>query len=76
MSETTSPSPSELLKAEGNALFVNNDFTGAYQKYTEAIKHDSNNAVLYCNRAACAFGLGRYMDASTDATKVHTNHAC
>ncbi len=50
----------ERLKTEGNALFVKNDFTGAYQKYTEAIKYDKKNAILYCNRAACAFGLNRY----------------
>ena len=49
----------ERLKTEGNALFVKNDFTGACQKYTEAITHDKN-AILYCNRAACAFGLNRY----------------
>ncbi|KAM5532752.1 hypothetical protein V8D89_013549 [Ganoderma adspersum] len=58
----------EQLKTEGNALFVNNDFTGAYQKYTEAIKHDKKNAILYCNRAACAFGLNRFIDSCTDAT--------
>ncbi|KAI1798214.1 hypothetical protein LXA43DRAFT_1107045 [Ganoderma leucocontextum] len=61
---------SERLKAEGNKLFIKKDFTGAYQKYTEAIEHDSENAVLYCNRAACAFGLGRYLDSCTDATKA------
>ena len=56
---TTSLDQAEQLKAEGNALFVKNDFVGAYQKYTKAITHDSKNAVLYSNRAACAFGLGR-----------------
>ncbi|KAM5537059.1 hypothetical protein V8D89_009205 [Ganoderma adspersum] len=70
MSQPTPPSQSKLLKAEGNALFLKNDFTAAYQKYTDAIQLDTNNAVLYCNRAACAFGLGRYMDACTDATKA------
>ncbi|KAK2462606.1 hypothetical protein APHAL10511_005339 [Amanita phalloides] len=63
-------SGAERLKAEGNALFVNNDFSGAYKKYSEAIKHDGNNAVLYCNRAACSYGLKRYLDSSTDAKKA------
>lgn len=55
----------ERLKAEGNALFIQNDFEGAYKKYTEAIKHDDKNAVLYSNRAACAFGLNRYDEAAS-----------
>ncbi|KAI0688061.1 hypothetical protein C8T65DRAFT_675215 [Cerioporus squamosus] len=53
-------STAEQLKAAGNALFVKNDFSGAYKKYTEALKHDSGNAILYCNRAACSLGLNRY----------------
>ena len=53
-------SDSERLKGEGNALFAKDDFTGAYEKYTEALKHDDKNAVLYCNRAACCLRLNRY----------------
>ncbi|KAI0761195.1 hypothetical protein BD413DRAFT_607270 [Trametes elegans] len=48
------------LKAEGNALFVKKDFTGGYNKYTEAVKLDEKNAILYSNRAACSLGLGSY----------------
>ena len=54
-----SPTEAEVLKAEGNALFLKNDFAAAYQKYSAAIKLDNKNAVLYCNRAACSFGLNR-----------------
>ncbi|KAI1797526.1 hypothetical protein LXA43DRAFT_1056655 [Ganoderma leucocontextum] len=64
---TTALDQAERLKTQGNTLFAKNDFTGAYQKYTEAIKHDKKNAILYCNRAACAFGLNRYIDSCTDA---------
>ncbi|KAI0374550.1 hypothetical protein BV20DRAFT_977181 [Pilatotrama ljubarskyi] len=66
------PNPTEAarLKAEGNDLFVKKDFTAAYKKYTQAIKHDEQNAVLYCNRAACSLGLNRYLDAYTDAEKA------
>ena len=70
---TTMAAPLQLaeqLKTEGNALFVKNDFTGAYQKYTEAIKHDKKNAILYCNRAACAFGLNRYRDPDSTRHEV------
>lgn len=49
----------EQLKGEGNALFVENDFAGAYNKYTQALRHDDKNASLYCNRAACSLGLDR-----------------
>lgn len=55
---TTPLNQAEQLKAEGNALFLQNDFVSAYQKYTEAISYDSKNAILYCNRAACAASEG------------------
>ncbi|KAI0735557.1 hypothetical protein C8Q76DRAFT_668224 [Earliella scabrosa] len=67
---TQNTSEAERLKAEGNALFIKNDFKRAYAKYTEALKHDDKNATIYCNRAACSLGLNRYMDASTDARKA------
>ena len=51
---TTPLNQAEQLKAEGNALFLQNDSVSAYQKYTEAISYDGKNAILYCNRAACA----------------------
>lgn len=60
MSTSPHQADSDRLKAEGNELFSKKDFTGAYQKYSQAIQHDAKNAVLHCNRAACAFSLGRY----------------
>lgn len=45
------------LKVEANAFFEQNQFAAAYEKYTQAIQHDSQNANLYCNRAACALRL-------------------
>ena len=45
------------LKEEGNALFIKKDFQKAYQKYTDALKADDTNAILYANRAACAHNL-------------------
>ncbi|KAH9927512.1 uncharacterized protein BXZ73DRAFT_48783 [Epithele typhae] len=58
------------LKNEGNELFTNNDFSAAYHTYSAAIKLDPDSAVLYCNRAACAYNLSRYLDACTDARKA------
>ncbi len=63
-------SATEQLKAAGNALFVKNDFSGAYKKYTEALQHDSSNAVLYCNRAACSLGLNRLSSAEAFSQPV------
>ena len=48
---------SQQLKTEGNALFGKGQWRAAYDKYSEAIEHDDQNAVLYANRAACALHL-------------------
>ncbi|KAI0358986.1 hypothetical protein OH77DRAFT_1420503 [Trametes cingulata] len=58
------------LKAEGNTLFQAKDFVGAYEKYTQAISHDGENAILYANRSACSLALGRRLDAADDADKA------
>ncbi|KAG2108961.1 uncharacterized protein F5147DRAFT_693521 [Suillus discolor] len=55
------------LKDEGNDFFRKQDYVGALAKYTEAIALDDNNAILYANRAACQYGLNRYLDAVDDA---------
>lgn len=47
------------FKAEGNSLFQKQQFAAAYEKYTQAIERDGQNAILYSNRAACSLGLGR-----------------
>ena len=57
----TTPSRAEQLKAEGNALYAMGDFTSAHRKYTEALLHDAQNAILYSNRAACSLGLKKYV---------------
>ena len=48
-----------LLKDEGNTLFSKKNYGAAYEKYTEAIEEDRNNAILYANRAACSLNLKR-----------------
>ena len=42
----------EQLKVEGNALHAKGNYVGARSKYSDAIKLDGENAVLYANRAA------------------------
>ncbi|KAG0697468.1 hypothetical protein DFH29DRAFT_856926 [Suillus ampliporus] len=66
------------LKDQGNELFKKQDYVGALAKYTEAIALDGKNAVLYANRAACNYGLNRYLDAVDDAqmaTEVDPGYA-
>ncbi|KAJ6629534.1 hypothetical protein B0H10DRAFT_1868073 [Mycena sp. CBHHK59/15] len=60
----------EELKAAGNALFASKDYAGAARKYSEAIKLNDKNIVLYCNRAACYLELKRYQDGLSDATNA------
>ncbi|KAG6841567.1 hypothetical protein C0991_009602 [Blastosporella zonata] len=60
----------ELLKTEGNALHVSGHFQEAYAKYSEAIKQDPKNPILWANRAASSLSMKKYLDAGTDATKA------
>ncbi|KAM5536003.1 hypothetical protein V8D89_010261 [Ganoderma adspersum] len=70
MSSDNNKTRAEQLKADGNALYVRNDFSAARSKYTQAIKLDDNNAVLYSNRAATYIALKQYLDAAKDARKA------
>ncbi|KAF5385060.1 hypothetical protein D9615_001095 [Tricholomella constricta] len=62
----------EDLKAEGNALHQSRQYQAAYDKYSEAIKQNPENAVLWANRAASSLAMKRYMDAISDAEKATT----
>lgn len=42
----------ERLKALGNELYQRGEYDAACHRYTEAIKKNPENAVLYANRAA------------------------
>ncbi|RPD81620.1 hypothetical protein L226DRAFT_541311 [Lentinus tigrinus ALCF2SS1-7] len=64
----------DRLKGEGNALFAKNDFSAAYNKYTQALHHDDKNAILYCNRAACSLGLNSG-DLADQATELDPAYA-
>lgn len=60
----------ERLKAQGNALHVKGQYKAAYKKYSEAIKEDPTNAVLWSNRAASGLAMKEYLDAAHDAEKA------
>ena len=51
----------DKVKAEGDALFAQKRFKEAYVKYSDAIKLDGNNAILYGNRAASALSMNEYV---------------
>jgi hypothetical protein len=49
------------LKAEGDTLYRQGDFQMAHFKYSEAIKLDSKNAILFSNRAASSLNLKEWV---------------
>ncbi|KAK6431261.1 Hsp90 cochaperone [Oleoguttula sp. CCFEE 5521] len=59
----------DVLKAEGNKLFAAKDFTGAVEKFTQAIEQDPTNHVLYSNRSGAYASLKQYEKAAEDGTK-------
>lgn len=57
------------LKANGNKLMASKDFKGAIDFYSQAIKHNPTNAVLFANRAAAYSQDGDHSQAIVDAKK-------
>jgi tetratricopeptide (TPR) repeat protein len=51
----------DKVKAEGDALFAQKRFKEAYVKYSDAIKLDGNNAILYGNHATSALSMNEYV---------------
>jgi tetratricopeptide (TPR) repeat protein len=60
-------SPSEEWKKKGNDCFGNKDYNKAIEYYTEGLKVDPNNAVLFSNRSACYAALKQWQKAYEDA---------
>lgn len=60
----------DALKAEGNKLFAAKDFTGAAQKFSEAINLEPTNHVLYSNRSGAYASLKDFDKALEDANKT------
>jgi len=64
-----SPEFSAKAKEEGNEFFKNGKFPEAVERYTEAIKRDPTNHVLYTNRATAYTKLAAYSEALKDCDK-------
>ena len=57
------------LREEGNAKFKNKEYLKAASLYTQALKLEPENEVLYSNRAAAFHGLNKSGKALADADK-------
>jgi stress-induced-phosphoprotein 1 len=60
----------EELKNKGNAAFSSGQHEEAIKYFTEAIKLDGTNAVLFSNRSAAYASLNDYSHALEDANKT------
>lgn len=59
-----------LLKEKGNAALTAGKFDEAIQAYSDAIKLDESNHVLYSNRSAAFLKAGKLPEALVDAEKT------
>ncbi|XWS10924.1 hypothetical protein CRYUN_Cryun38cG0040200 [Craigia yunnanensis] len=57
-------------RARGNDLFKSERFTEACSAYGDGLRLDPSNSVLYCNRAACWFKLGRWERSVEDCNQA------
>ncbi|KAL3635364.1 hypothetical protein CASFOL_019911 [Castilleja foliolosa] len=57
-------------RARGNDLFKSDRFTEACSAYEEGLRLDPTNSVLYCNRAACWFKLGKWEHSVDDCNQA------
>ncbi|KAB2071877.1 hypothetical protein ES319_A08G253500v1 [Gossypium barbadense] len=57
-------------RARGNDLFKSERFTEACSAYGDGLRHDPSNTILYCNRAACWFKLGRWEHSVEDCDQA------
>jgi len=69
VTEYINPELSVKAKEEGNELFKKGKFPDAVERYTEAIKRDPSNHVLYTNRAVAFTKLKAYSEALKDCDK-------
>ncbi|KAJ2927282.1 hypothetical protein H1R20_g9811, partial [Candolleomyces eurysporus] len=67
---TRDSTEAERLKLLGTELYKKGDYQGAYDKLSEAIEKDPENAILYQNRGAVSMKKHEYLDAVWDAKKA------
>ncbi len=58
------------FKNKGNTAFQQGAYDEAIQHFSEAIKLDASNHVLYSNRSAAYASLKKYKEALEDANKT------
>ncbi|CAN1229474.1 Inactive TPR repeat-containing thioredoxin TTL3 [Linum perenne] len=64
-------------RTHGNDLFSSGKYAEASSAYGEGLKHDTSNAVLYCNRSVCWSKLGLWEKSVEDcsqALKIQPNY--
>ncbi|KAI3712109.1 hypothetical protein L1987_70658 [Smallanthus sonchifolius] len=64
-------------RARGNDLFKSERLTEACSAYSEGLRLDPLNPVLFCNRAACWFKLGQFEKSLEDCNQalvIHQNY--
>ena len=57
----------QKFREEGNSLFKSSNYNEARDKYTEALRHNPSDAVIYSNRSAASAKLQDYELALSDA---------
>jgi len=65
------------LKEKGNEAYKQRKFDDALQFYTQAIELDKENMLLYSNRSAVYFEMGKYDESIKEgeqSIEVGTNH--
>ncbi|EGG18798.1 tetratricopeptide-like helical domain-containing protein [Cavenderia fasciculata] len=60
----------EAIKVEGNTKLSAQDFQGAVEAYTKAIKYDGSNAIYYANRSSAFTNLKMFDNAVQDANEA------
>ncbi|KAL5697343.1 amidase [Ranunculus cassubicifolius] len=66
----TQEESAEIAKEKGNAAFKEKKWAKAVGFYGDAIKHNSENATYYSNRAAAYLELGSFVQAEADCSKA------
>ena len=67
--EAQDPDPEKATqcKRQGDKAFSDKDFPGAEQVYTNALRHDTSNHLLWANRSAARLRQGKNAEALQDA---------
>ena len=65
--EDPDPEKATQCKRQGDKAFSDKDFPGAEQLYTNALRHDTSNHLLWANRSAARLRQGKNDEALQDA---------